>query len=294
MQHTKRRRSLTYAMFIIPAIAFFVAFFIFPFFKSLWLSFTDAYGYNPEIHFIGLKNYQEALANPNFKNALWVTLKYTVFVTVLANLVALGLAFLLDGNVHFKKVFRAVFFLPNLMSLIIVGFVWVFLYGGVYRSFVELLHIPEALQISWLGNEHMALVSMGIAAVWQCAGYYMLIYIAGLQSIPHELIEAAQIDGASPWSVMKKIKFPMLAPVIFMNTILLVTSCFKTFDIPMAMTSGGPAGATTTIALQIYNTGFRANRTGYATAQSVILFLIICAITAVLYIFQNRKGAVDE
>jgi raffinose/stachyose/melibiose transport system permease protein len=294
VQHTKRRRSLIYAMFIIPAIAFFAAFFIFPFFKSLWLSFTDAYGYNPEIHFIGLKNYQEALANPNFKNALWVTLKYTVFVTILANLVALGLAFLLDGNVHFKKVFRAVFFLPNLMSLIIVGFVWVFLYGGVYRSFVELLHIPEALQISWLGNEHMALISMGITAVWQCAGYYMLIYIAGLQSIPHELIEAAQIDGASPWSVIKKIKFPMLAPVIFMNTILLVTSCFKTFDIPMAMTSGGPAGATTTIALQIYNTGFRANRTGYATAQSVILFLIICTITAVLYIFQNRKGAVDE
>ena len=294
MQHTRRKRSLTYTIFIIPAIAFFVAFFVFPFFRSLWLSFTDAYGYNPEIHFIGLKNYQEAVCTPNFRNALWVTLKYTVFVTIFANVVALGLAFLLDGNVHFKKIFRAVFFLPNLMSLIIVGFVWVFLYGGVYRSFVDLLHIPEALQISWLGNEHMALISMGITAIWQCAGYYMLIYIAGLQSIPHELVEAAQIDGASSWSVIKKIKFPMLAPVIFMNTILLVTSCFKTFDIPMAMTSGGPAGATTTIALQIYNTGFRANRTGYATAQSVILFLIICAITAVLYIFQNRKGAVEE
>ena len=113
MQRTKRRRSLTYFAFILPAMLFFVSFFIFPFLKSLWLSFTDAYGYNPDVHLIGLKNYQEALSNPNFKNALWITLKYTLFVTVLANLSALGLAFLLDGNVHFKKLFRAIFFLPT-------------------------------------------------------------------------------------------------------------------------------------------------------------------------------------
>lgn len=108
------------------------------------------------------------------------------------------------------------------------------------------------------------------------------------------MIEAARIDGAGTWDIIRHIKLPLLAPVIFMNTLLLVTSCLKTFDIPMAMTSGGPAGATTTIALQIYNTGFRANRTGYATAQSVILFLIICAITAALYIFQNKRGEAVE
>ena len=287
MQRLSRKQNVTYLAFILPAAAFFIAFFLYPFFRSLWLSFTDAYGYKQQIHFIGLKNYQEALRNPNFKNALWVTVKYTLFVTVAANLVALGLALLLDGNVHFKKLFRAVFFLPNLMSLIIVSFVWVFLYGDVYRSFVELLQIPKTLQIRWLGNPDMALISMGITAVWQCAGYYMLIYIAGLQSVPQELIEAAQIDGGSAQQIITHIKLPMLRPVIFMNTLLLITACFKTFDIPMAMTSGGPAGATTTIALQIYNTGFRANRTGYATAQSVILFLIICAVTAVLYIVQS-------
>lgn len=293
MQRKCIKQSAIYLVFVMPAAAFFIAFFLLPFFSSLWLSFTDAYGYNPQIHFIGLKNYQDALSNANFKNALLVTVNYTVFVTAAANLVALGLAFLLDGNVHFKKVFRAVFFLPNLMSLIIVGFVWVFLYGGVYQSSAELLHIPEFLRISWLGSTKMALYSMGITAVWQCAGYYMLIYIAGLQSIPHELIEAASIDGAGTWTIVQKIKLPLLSPVIFINTILLITSCFKTFDIPLAMTSGGPAGATTTIALQIYTSGFRSNRTGFATAESVILFLIICAITAVLYIFQNgreRKG----
>ena len=173
MQQWKRKQNRIYMAFIIPAAAFFITFFIFPFFKSLWLSFTDAYGYNPEQHFIGLKNYKEALSNPTFRSAVWITTKYTVFVTLCTNLVALGLALLLDGNVYFKKLFRALFFLPNLMSLIIVSFVWVFLYGNVYRSVVELLHIPEAFQISWLGNRTMALFSMGITAVWQCAGYYM-------------------------------------------------------------------------------------------------------------------------
>lgn len=290
MQQWRRRQNAVYISFIIPAAAFFIVFFIFPFAKSLWLSFTDAYGYKPEHHFIGFNNYKEALSNPNFRGALWVTVKYTVFVTVVANLVALGLALLLDGNVRFKKLFRAIFFLPNLMSLIIVSFVWVFLYGSVYHSIVEILNIPDAFQISWLGNRSLALYSMGITAVWQCAGYYMLIYIAGLQNIGLELIEAAEMDGAGKWAVIRHVKLPLLAPVIAMNSILLMTSCFKTFDIPMAMTSGGPAGATTTIALQIYNTGFRSNRTGYATAQSVILFLIISILTALMYWYQNRKG----
>lgn len=289
MQKWTRKQNAVYLLFVLPAILFFAVFFFFPFLKSLWLSFTDAYGYNPEQHFIGLKNYIEALTNPRFLNSLKVTVVYTLFVTVFANLAALGFSFLLDGSVWFKKVFRAIFFLPNLMSLIIVSFIWVFLYGSVYRSFVDLFGISETFQISWLGDRTLAVFSIGITAIWQCAGYYMLIYIAALQNIGKELIEAAQIDGAGTWDIVRYIKFPQLVPVIGMNTVLLITSCFKTFDIPMAMTSGGPADATTTIALQIYNTGFRSNRTGYATAQSVLLFLIISIITAVLYGFQNRK-----
>lgn len=289
MQKWAKKQNTVYLLFLLPAMLFFAVFFFFPFLKSLWLSFTDAYGYNPEQHFIGLKNYIEAIKNPGFLNSLKVTVIYTLFVSVFANLAALGFSFLLDGSVRFKKIFRAVFFLPNLMSLIIVSFIWVFLYGSVYRSFVELLSIPETFQISWLGDRTLAVFSIGITAVWQCAGYYMLIYIAALQNIGKELVEAAKIDGAGTREIVRYIKFPQLIPVIGMNTVLLITSCFKTFDIPMAMTSGGPAGATTTIALQIYNTGFRSNRTGYATAQSVLLFLIISMITVVLYWFQNRR-----
>ncbi len=290
MRFSKQKNSILYFLFILPALFFFFLFFLYPFFRSLWISLTDAYGFNPNINFIGLENYWEALSNKGFLNSLWVTVKYTAFVSVFANVCALFFALLLDGKCAFKKIFRAVFFLPNLMSLIIVGFIWVFIYGSVYRSFVSVFSIPEMWQISWLGNEQMALISMGITATWQCAGYYMLIYIASLQNISPELIEAAEIDGASKMQIIRKIKLPLLIPTIIINNILLITAGFKTFDIPLAMTSGGPAGATTTIALQIYNTGFRSNRTGYAAAQSVILFLIISIITAILYLFQNRKG----
>ena len=293
MRKRTREETLTYLVFLVPAITAFTLFFVVPFIRSVYLSFTDAYGYNQTQSWIGLANYKEALTNPNFLRSLGITLKYTAFVSVFANLVALFLALLLDGNARCKKTLRAVFFLPNLMSLVIVAFVFVFLYGDVYRSFLAQWNIPEQFSISWLGNEKIVLYSMGLAATWQCAGYYMLIYIAGLQSISPELIEAARIDGASNFAVIWRIKLPLLSPVIMMNTILLITAGLKTFDFPMAMTSGGPAGATTTIALLIYNTGFRSNRTGYATAQSVILFLIVCAVTAVLYVLQSRKEKAD-
>ncbi|MFH1879628.1 MAG: sugar ABC transporter permease, partial [Bacillota bacterium] len=202
---------------------------------------------------------------------------------------ALLFALLLDENPRFGKTLRTVYFLPNLMSLIIVGFVWVFLYGDVSRALFSALHIPKAYYISWLGNPSLAIYAIGFTAIWQCAGYYMLIYIAALGNIPLELREAAAIDGASRGQVLLNIKLPLLKPAFFMNTILLLTVNLKAFDYPMAMTSGGPAGATTTIALMIYNTGFRSNRTGYATAQSIILFVCIAALTAVIQLRQIRN-----
>ncbi len=291
MRINRLKQTLTYGLFLLPALALFSVFFLYPFVRSFYLSLTDAYGYNPQINFIGLKNFAEALQSSHVHNSLRVTVIYTAFVTLAGNLTALLLAFLLDGRVRGKGIFRAIFFLPNLMSLVIVGFVWVFLYGDVYRSVISLLNIPDAYYVSWLGNDRIALFSMGIAAVWQCAGYYMLIYVAGLQGIPGELLEAAAIDGAGSLDIVLRIKLPMLTPVVFMNTILLLTAGFKTFDFPMVMTSGGPAGATTTFALLIYNMGFRSNRTGYATALSILLFVLIAAFTAVLMGWQNRREA---
>lgn len=286
-----QKRSVSYIVFLLPALILFCVFFLYPFFRSVWLSFTDAYGYRSVIHWIGFDNYREAVHNAYFLDSLLVTLRYTLFVTIIANALALVLALLLDEKVKGINSLRTAFFLPNLMSLVIVGFVWVFLYGDVYRSLMKLLQIPKSDYISWLGNPSLAVYSIGMTAVWQCAGYYMLIYIAALGGISEELREAAAIDGASERQILLRIKLPLLLPTIVVNTILLLTANLKAFDFPMAMTSGGPAGATTTIALLIYNTGFRSNRTGYATAQSVILFLIISILTAFLQGLQRRSEA---
>ncbi|HHW00251.1 MAG TPA: sugar ABC transporter permease [Clostridiaceae bacterium] len=231
----------------------------------------------------------EAFRDENFLTSLTVTLKYALFVVIIGNIVSLALALLLDTNIPGKSVLRTVFFLPNVMSLIIVGFVWTFIYGDVYRSFMEILGNPEYLQISWLGNTSIAIYSIGITAIWQSAGYAMIIYIAGLQNISTDIIEAAYIDGASAREVFFRIKLPLISPVIVMNVILATTSCLKVFDFPLAMTSGGPGYATTTMALYIYTLGFNMQRTGYATAISVILFLIIAVITVFLMKFLKMR-----
>lgn len=277
----KWRTDAAYALLLLPAFVLFGLFFLVPFARSLYVSFTDQYGYNPEINFIGLANFVEAFRDATFRDALVVTLKYTGFVALAGNAFALALALVADSSrIAGKHALRAIFFLPNLMSLIIVGFVWTFLYGNVFRSFVRTLGSPEALQISWLGNPELAIYSIGIAAIWQGAGYTMIIYMAGLQNISGDVLEAARIDGATARDILWRIKLPLLSPVVVMNVILSATTCLKAFDFPLAMTSGGPGTATTTVAYYIYTLGFRSQRTGYATAVSVLLFALIALVTA--------------
>lgn len=273
------KNHLLYVLLLMPALLLFTLFFLVPFFRSLHYSFTDLYGYNTEYQFIGFNNYVNALTDENFLNTLVVTLQYTGFVVLIGNMLALGLALIADSTILGNRALRSLFFIPNLMSLIIVGFVWTFLYGAVYPSILEWFGNPESLWVSWLGDTRIAIYSVGLAAVWQSAGYTMIIYLAGLQNISTDVIEAATIDGASAKAVFWRIKIPLLSPVIMMNLILTATTSLKAFDFPLAMTSGGPGQATTTIAYYIYILGFKSLRTGYATAVSILLFLIIAVFT---------------
>ena len=289
-------------MFILPAFAFFFTFFLLPFAQSLVLAFTDAYGYNKHFHFIGLANFKEALSNRAFLRAIWVTVRYTLFVTLGANVSALVLALLLDSNTHFKKLFRAVFFLPNLMSLIIVGFVWVFLYGNVYRSAVQAFGIPEAYQISWLGSMKLAVYSIGLTAIWQCAGYYMIIYIAGLQAVSGDMLEAAEIDGASGSQTLFRVIIPNVMPSITTCTFLTLTNSFKLFDQNLALTGGLPSviqnGAkfnqTELLALNIYST-YNINKNWHGVAQAkAVIFFILVAVLAIAQQTATRRKEVQQ
>lgn len=280
------RKNTFYICFLLPALVLFIIFFIIPVVQSFVLSFTNAYGMRPKYNFIGLKNYIEAFNDSSFMDTIKITLEYTLIAVVFGNILSLVLALLLDSKIKFKNGLRAIFFIPNVMSLIVVGYVWRFVYSNVIPDLREMLGFSR---IAILGNIDMVVPAIAIAAIWNVAGYYMVIYIAALQSISSDYMEAAKIDGANAFQILFRIKIPMLMPTIMTCLILSVAAHLKAFELPFSMTSGGPAGASTTMVLKIYHTAFNANRTGYATAQSTILFVIIAVFSFILYAISKKK-----
>ena len=267
-------------LFLLPTFAAFCVGFLYPFAKGLFLSFCK-FKTTSKWTWVGLKNYQTIFQDEGFLHAFWYTALFALVSLLIINVLAFAVAYVLTKGIKGSNIFRTVFFMPNLIGGIVLGYIWLMIFDGILSNF-DTAVVLETKYGFW---------GLIILMCWQQIGYMMIIYIAGLQNISKDLLEAAAVDGANKWTVITRIKLPLLAPVVVMNVILCLASCFKAFDIPMAMPSGGPAGATTTIALQIYNTGFSSNRTGYATAQSIILFLIISAITAAVYLFQGRKDA---
>ena len=284
----KRREGAFYLAILMPALLLLIVFFAIPVVQSLILSFTDSYGMKSSYNWIGFSNYVEALTDNSFRGTISTTFTYTLVAVLGSNLLALALALMLDGRMRGRNVLRAVFFIPNIMSLLVVGYVWRFVYTGA---------LPDALQtlgmqtVAVLGKPKTVIYALAAVGIWNCAGYYMVIYISSLQGISEDLLEAARIDGANAFHVLKDIKLPLLAPTIITCLILSVAAHMKTFEIPYTMTSGGPAGASMTMVLKIYNTAFNANRTGYATAQSTILFILIASISFILNGMMRRKEA---
>ena len=197
-------------------------------------------------------------------------------------------ALILDGPIRCRNLLRAVFFIPNIMSILVVGYIWRFVYTS---ALPDLMTAIGQKTVAVLGKPQSVIYAIALVGIWNTVGYYMVIYIASLQSVSEDLTEAARIDGANGWQVLTRIKLPLISPTIVTCIILCVASAMKTFELPWTMTSGGPAGASTTMVLKIYNTAFNANRTGYATAQSTILFVLIASISFVLNIIMRRREA---
>lgn len=212
-------------------------------------------------------------------------LGFTVFFTVLnvlgANLLALALALALDSKLKTTNVLRSIFFLPNVLSLIIVAFIW---------SFVFRLILPAVTGIDvWLGDTNIAPYAVVIVSIWQSCGYLMIIYLAGLQTIPQDIIEVAELDGANGFQKFSKITLPLLVPSITICTFYSIANSLKTFEVPFALTSGGPGYSTTNIVLDIYFNSFNLNRFAYGTAKAVFLCLVIMLITGIQLYLMKRK-----
>ena len=270
---------IVFSVFIIPALGAVLLSVEIPFVMSVVYSFTKWNGLDRIPEFIGLENYKELfLDDPAMINALIFTFKQAVYRVIFTNVIALLLAVFLDGELRGKNALRAAFYIPNIISLIVIGYIWRFIFSRGFDSFYQSVKLPF-LMYSWLGDGNMAFISVLVVSIWQSIGFYMVIYIAGLQVIPRDVIEASVIDGAGGVSRFFRITIPLIMPSITVAVFHSVANSMKTFDVIFSLTNGGPGYATTSIALDIYKTAFVISRFGYGTAKSVILFLLILLIT---------------
>ncbi len=282
--------------FLAPALLLITVFFFVPVVASLILSVTDfdIYGIaNPSnTRFIGLRNYQKLLSTPDFWNALKNTFYFAFVGGPLTIAVSLGAALLLNSKlVRFKGFFRTIYFTPFVTTLVAVAIVWRYLYHTRYGLFNYGLGKLGIAPIDWLGNPHWAMPAIILMAVWKSFGYNMLIFIAGLQAIPEELYDAAEIDGAGPFRRFFSITLPMLAPTLVFISVITMIGYFQLFSEPYVMTQGGPLRSTTSVVLLMYEEGFRWWRMGYAAAVAFVLFIVILIATLLQFRLQKEERA---
>ena len=268
-------------IFVLPTFFAFILGFIVPFIMGIWLSFckfttvTDA-------KFVGFSNYIEALKDTAFRHSFWYTVLFAIASLLIINIIAFALAMALTKEMHGTNVFRTVFFMPNLIGGIVLGYIWQLIFNGVLSRYGTALALNE-----WYGFWGLI-----ILVSWQQIGYMMIIYVAGLQSVPGDLIEAAKIDGASDREILFKIKLPMVMPSITICTFLTLTNSFKLFDQNVALTAGEPANASEMLALNIYNTFYGrsgAQWKGIGQAKAVVFFLIVVVISLAQLHFTRSK-----
>jgi multiple sugar transport system permease protein len=281
-------------MFLAPALVLIGVFFFLPVIASLVLSLTDfdlyAIADPANARFVALRNYSRLLHHPDFWNALRNTLYFALVGGPLTVVVSLGAALLLNHKlVRLRGLFRTIYFAPFVTTLVAVAIVWRYLYHPRYGLLNYALGAFGVHPIDWLGDPRWAMPAIILFAVWKNFGYNMILFIAGLQSIPEELYEAADLDGAGPWRRFWSITFPQLGPTLLFVGVITMIGYFQLFAEPYVMTQGGPLRSTTSLVLFMYEEGFRWWRMGFAAAIAFALFLIILAGTAVQMRLQRER-----
>ena len=265
--------------FVLPALVVVAVFFVYPLLLALNLSFTDSEGF-ADYSYVGLQNYQRIFTRTRHLDAIRITLLFTLLVVVAQTGLGLLFALALQRLPAIRNLCRAALFLPAMLSFVVVGYVWQFIYSPFSGGLNALLAAAglESLQSAWLGQPVSALICVAIAHVWMFTGYTAAIFLAGFAAIPADLTDAARLDGARGWQRFRHIELPLLAPAMTVNVVLATIGTLKTFELPFIMVRGGPDGATRTLGLQIIETLFGQYRFGLASALSMVLLVVIIAI----------------
>lgn len=276
-----RRQNLYLLVFCAPALLVYALFKLFPAFTGVMYSLTNWNGLKKTWDFVGLSNFIELFSDRYFWNSMWFTFKYVIVMVLVANAAALLLAVAIESRRKSKGFFRTVFYMPNMISMVIGGYMWMFIFTKVLYYMADNWGW-SLLDRSWIGDPKYSFAAIIIVAAWGAIGYLMIIYMAALQGVPANLREAASIDGANPWQNFWKIVFPLISHAITICVFWTLNSAFQVFDVIYTLTGGGPGRATQSVAINIYEEAFRGNiRYGYATAKSTVLFIIVLIVTAI-------------
>lgn len=271
-----------FSVFVLPTLIAFLIAFVIPFFMGIYLSFTN-FTTITDAEFVGIENYIKAFSDSGFLSALWFTVRFTVVSVISVNVIAFTLAMILTKGLKGTNFFRTVFFMPNLIGGIVLGYIWQLIINGVLQyAGITITYDPK---YGFLG--------LVILTNWQLIGYMMIVYIAGIQNIPGDLIDASRVDGAGFLDTLKNVIIPMVMPSVTICLFLTLTNSFKLFDANLALTDGAPAGKTTMLALDIYKTFYgRIGYQGVGQAKAVVFFLIV-ALIALIQLRITRRKEVD-
>jgi len=269
--------------FLLPSAILYIVFIFLPVMQAAYYSLFSWSGLGPLTDFIGLKNYVNAFKNPVFIGAFFHNLELLVFSWVFQLSLALFLALVIGKNLPGRTIFRTIFFLPFILSDVVTGVIWTFIYrpdGGINTVLPHL--IPGYQAQLWLGDTRMVLISIFVVVVWKYFGLYLVLYMAALQNIPDEIVDAARIDGASAMQVIRHVTIPLLSSTIRLSILLSAVGSLQYFDLVWVMSGGGPVNSSETMTTYLYRYGFQSYSMGYGSAIGVILFLV-CFVFALLY-----------
>lgn len=281
----KAKTRFTNLGFLLPTLILFCVMVVYPFIKGVRISFTDWDGFSNTYQLVGFDNYIKLFTDPTIIEPIKNSLFYTVVTVIGDNVIGLLIALLLKKDTRINRVIRTCVFMPFIISLVLTGFIWSYIYSDVFYS---MFHIK-----SMLGNKNTVMLGICIMAMWRDAGYSMLIYLAGLNGISDTYYEAAKIDGASPFQRFKYITMPLLAPAMTINITLFLGWGLKVFDYAMTVTHGGPGRASETFALYVYNYTFPYNKAGYGQASAIVMMVVVVIITSIVT-HLLRKREVDQ
>lgn len=274
-----KKEGIDFLKFVFPMLALYTVFFLMPLMQTIYFSFTDYNGINPKLGWIGLGNYKAVFQDKYFYNSLLFTFFSAVLFMAVINIAGFVLAMGLNRKIRSRNILRAIIFCPFIFNNVTVGFIWQFLLGRLMTDLYPLTGW-ELFKVGWLSDERLVIYSVVFVKAWQAVGYFMVVYLAGLQMLPSDPLEAASIDGCDGLGKVFHIILPLMRPTVFVCLFLAVTETLNMFPLLMTLTNGGPGHASENISLYIYNEAFKSHRMGYASALSVILTILVLLVAA--------------